>query len=114
MWFLFITVTITTQQNNVKVCSGGEAVLTCVLSGKSITRGQITTAEWHIKGIENNTFLLVSRTPRHNINTTIFDGKLFDILTVTNVSHEDEGSLYRCVVPNKVTSKIVSITVEGE
>ena len=113
MWFLFITVTITTQQNNVKVCSRGDAVLTCILSGQSITRGQITTAEWHIKRIENNTFLLASRIPRHNINTTIVDGKLFDMLTVTNVSDEDEG-LYRCVVPNKVTSKIVSITVEGE
>jgi len=110
---LYPSVAITTQPSNVTVCSGGVAVFTCVLSGPSITAEEVTTAGWHIKGIQSGYFLLVSRRSRHTVNTTVIDGMLFDTLTITNVSHEDEGSQYRCVTTHEVISNVVSITITG-
>jgi len=105
-------VTIIDQPSNVTVCSGGNAVFTCVLAGPSVTTGAITTAGWHIKG--SQFFLSISRKDRHTSTTATIDGKLFDTLTVINVSHEDDSSLYQCVVTSEVASNIVSITVTGK
>ena len=102
---------ITTQPSNVTVCTGGDAVFTCILTGPSITTGDITTAGWQRKG--SNFFLSVSGRHRHIINPTITNDTLTDTLTVTNVSHEDDGVPYRCMVTNRLTSSDVWITVIG-
>jgi len=112
MLFPFVLVTIGDQPSNETVCTGGDAVFTCVLAGLSITLRRITSAAWHIK--KGGPFLSVSGRPRHNVTTAFIDNMLFDTLTVTNVSQEDEDSLYLCMVTSEVTSDIVSITVTGK
>lgn len=105
------TVTITTQPSNVTVCIGGEAEFTCVLTGPSITTEDITTAGWQRKG--SNYFLPVSGRKRHITIPTTIDDTLNDTLIVSNVSRDDDGALYRCMVTDRLTSNIVAITVTG-
>ena len=86
-------------------------MFTCVLTGTSIIKEDITAAGWQIK--RSSFFLSVSGRHRHIISTTVNNDTLIGTLTVTNVSREDDGVPYRCMVTNRLTSNNVSITVIG-
>ena len=100
---------------NVTVCltQSTTASFTCV-----VDRGgrAIFSTGWHI--LSEGQYVLVpdSGKPCHMISRSIDeDGDIItDILTVTNVSVNDNGTLYRCQPLINVTSISATLTVLGE
>ena len=104
-------VTITTQPTNVTVCltESTTATFTCV-----VDRGDtgITTANWQI--LDGGTFIPVFGRDRHMNDPSITGDTLTDTLTVTDVSVNDNGALYRCRPLGNVFSNNATLTVIGE
>ena len=109
---LLNTVIIKTQPSNVTVCSGGEAVFSCVISGPSIVSNIVTTADWQIM-IINLGFVSVLKRDRHVLHQEVKHDTLIERLTITNVSKADGGSLYQCMVTESLVSRTVTILVAG-
>ena len=105
-------VSITTQPMNVTVCltQSATANFTCVVNTQGITG--IFTAGWQI--LDGGRYRSVVGRPHHMTNHIINNDIITDTLTVTNVSVNDNGALYRCEPEDGVTSMIVTITVLGE
>ena len=106
-------VNITTQPMNVTVCltQSTTATFTCVVDRGGVN---IFNAGWHI--LEGGIYVSIppNRRPRHMTNDTINGNIITDTLTVTNVSVDDNGALYRCQPSGGVPSMTVTITVLGE
>ena len=96
---------------NVTVCltQTTTASFTCVVDRRGIG---VFTAGWHI--LERGSFVSVISRPRHTTDDSENGGIVTDTLTVTNVSVNDNGALYRCQPFGAVTSMNVTITVLGE
>ena len=106
------TVTIIKQPNNVTVCSGGEAVFSCVISGPYIASNIITAADWQIM-TKKFGFVSVLKRDRHILYQKVKYDTLIERLIITNVSKADSGSLYRCMVTESVVSRTVTILLAG-
>ena len=117
LWFEFhilVTVKIVTQPSNVTVCNGGEADFSCVISGPGVARNFITTAEWQIMLTDLGGFVSVLNRGRHVTHQTIRNDTLTVTLIITNVSFNDSGVLYRCMVTESVISTSVSVFLSGK
>ena len=103
--------TITTQPTNVTVCltESTTANFTCVVDRGSTS---ITTANWQI--LEGGIFIPVFSRPRHMSDPSVTGNRVTDTLTVTNVSVNDNGALYRCEPLSNVFSNNATLTVLGE
>ena len=104
-------VVITTQPMNVTVCltQSTTATFTCVVDRGGVP---ITNAAWHI--LAGGRYLSVSGRSRHMIDHSRNGDIITDTLTVTDVSVNDNGALYRCEPDVGETSRSVTITVLGE
>ena len=85
------------------------ASFTCVVDRGGI---DITTAYWHI--LAGGVYVPIGVRERHMANPTRNGDILTDTLTVTNVSVNDNGALYRCEPIRDVISIPVTITTLGE
>ena len=98
---------------NVTVCLTQDttATFTCVVDRGSTS---IFNAGWHI--LEGGLFIPIPVTGRHrHMSNVIRNGDIItDALTVTNVSVNDNGALYRCEPTRVITSISVTIIVVGE
>ena len=98
---------------NVTVCLTltTTASFTCVVDGGGLG---IFTAGWHI--LEGGVYVSIPQTgrPRHMTNAIRNGDIITDTLTVTNVSVDDNGALYRCQPSGGVPSMNVTITVLGK
>ena len=97
---------------NVTVCltQSTTATFTCVVDRRGVG---IFTAGWHI--LDRGVYVPVTNRPRHMTNASVtIDGIITDTLTVTNVSVEDNGTLYQCQPVGGMPSITVTITVLGE
>ena len=104
-------VVITAQPVNDIVCltQNKTASFTCVVDGGG---AGISSAGWHI--LVGGVYILVVGRERHTINP-IRDGDIItDTLTVTNVSMNDNGALYRCQPFSNVISMSATLIVLGE
>ena len=102
---------ITTQPMNVTVCltQSTTARFTCMVDRGGVG---ISSAGWHIL-LDGGIYVSVAGRPHHMTNA-IRDGDIIaDTLTVTNVSVDDNGTLYRCEPFGDVTSMSVIIKVLG-
>jgi len=106
------TVTIIKQPSNVTVCSGGEAVFSCVIRGPSIASNIITTADWQIM-IRKLVFVSVLKRNHHILHKKVEHDTVIERLTITNVSKADNGSQYQCMVTESVVSRTVTILLAG-
>ena len=106
-------VNIATQPMNVTICltQNPTATFTCVVDKGGTS---ITNAGWHI--LDGDLFIPIPVTGRDRYMTNaIRNGDMItDTLTVTDVSVNDSGALYRCEPTRVVSSIIVTITVVGE
>ena len=108
-------VVITTQPMNVTVCltQSTTASFTCV-----VDRGgrAIFSAGWHI--LDRGEYVPVpdSGRPRHMVSRSLDEDTdtITDTLTVTDVSLDDNVTLYRCEPTRDVTSVNANIIVLGE
>ena len=111
MFHIINVETITTHPTNVTVCltENTTATFTCV-----VDRGGtgITTANWHI--LVGGRFIPTLGRDRHMSGSSVTGDTLTDTLTVTNVSVNDNGTLYRCEPSRTVFSNNVTLTVLGE
>ena len=105
-------VVITTQPMNDTVCltQSRTASFTCVVDRRGI--GGIISAGWYI--LDDGVYQSVFQRPHHMSNSMRNGDIITDILTVTNVSVDDNGTLYQCQPYDHVTSMNVTITVLGE
>ena len=105
-------VVITTQPMNDTVCltQSRTASFTCVVDRRSV--GGIISAGWQI--LDDGVYQSVFQRPYHMSNPMRNGDIITDTLTVTNVSVDDNGTLYRCQPYDNVTSMNVTITVLGE
>ena len=104
-------VVIITQPMNVTVCltQSTTASFTCVVDRGGLS---ITNAEWHL--LTSRGYRSVIGRSRHMVDPVTNNDTITDILTVTDVSMNDNGVLYRCEPDNNVTSRSVTVTVLGE
>ena len=86
------------------------ASFTCVVDRSGI--GGIISAGWQM--LDDGVYQSVFQRPRHISNPMRNGDIITDTLTVTNVSVDDNGALYRCQPYDNVTSMNVTITVLGE
>ena len=102
---------ITTQPMDVTVCltQSTTASFTCVIDRGGVG---ITTARWEI--LDGGEFLSVVGRDHHMVDPNRNGDILTDTLTVTNVSVNDNGALYRCEPRDNVVSMNATITVVGE
>ena len=102
---------VTTQPINDTVCltQNTTASFTCVVDRG--TTSQITNAGWHI--LTEGEYIGILGRPRHTSNPTLDGNIITDTLTVTNVSVNDNGALYRCEPTRNVISMPVTLTVLG-
>ena len=103
-------VVIITQPTDDTVCltQSATATFTCVVDRGDVG---ITNAGWHI--LDGGVYVDIGGRPRH-IDSTSRNGDIItDRLTITNVSVNDNGALYRCEPLSDVTSIPVTITVLG-
>ena len=96
------------------MCIGGEADFSCVISGPGVARNFITTAEWQIMLIDLGGFVSVLNRDRHVTHQMIRNDTLTVTLVISNVSINDDGALYRCMVTESVISASVSIFLSGK
>ena len=113
--YIINVVVFTTQPMDVTVCltQSTTATFTCVVDRGGIA---IFTAGWHT--LESGRYVLVpdNGKPRHMVNRSVDvnEDTITDILIVTDVSVNDNGTLYRCQPLNDEISMPVTITVLGE
>ena len=102
---------ITTQPINVTVCltQSTTASFTCVVEDQENTG--ITSAQWHI--LVGEYYLSIGGRHRHMSNPARNGDIITDTLTITDVSVNDDGVLYRCEPVDDVTSMNVTLTVLG-
>ena len=114
-FYIINVVAIMTQPMNDTVCltQNTTASSTCV-----VDRGgeeDIFSAGWHI--LTGGRYVLVpdSGRPRHMVSRSLDEDTdtITDTLTVTDVSVNDNGALYRCEPTRDVISMNVTITVLG-
>ena len=111
MFHIINAVNITTQPTNVTVCltESTTATFTCVVDRGEI---DINSAGWHI--LVGGVFVSTFGRDRH-MSVPIVTGDTFtDTLTVTDVSVNDNGALYRCQPFGNVFSNNATLTVLGE
>ena len=111
MFHIINVVTITTHPTNVTVCltESTTATFTCVVDRGSTS---ITAASWQI--LDGGIFIPIFERPYHMIDATINGSIIIDTLTVTDVSVNDNGVLYRCKPLGNVYSNNATLTVLGE
>ena len=111
MFHIINVVNITTHPTNVTVCltESKTATFTCVVDRGSTS---ITNANWHI--LVGGAFISISGRPRHMDDHSVTGNTVTDTLTVTDVSVNDNGVLYRCEPFGNVLSNIATLTVLGE
>ena len=111
MFHIINVVTITTQPINATVCltESTTATFTCVVDGGGTG---ITSAGWDI--LFRGTFISISGRDHHMSDSSVTGDTVTDTLTVTNVSVNDNGALYRCEPFGNVFSNIATLTVLGE
>ena len=111
MFHIINVVTITTHPTNVTVCltESTTATFTCVVDRGSTS---ITTANWQI--LFGGTFIPVFGRDRHMSDPSVNGNTVTDALTVTDVSVNDNGALYRCKPFGDVFSNNATLTVLGE
>ena len=109
---LLYTATITTPPSDVTVCTGGVAVITCVVD-RNETGDNVM---WQL--IRMNNGLAVTISQRGNnfffINTTLSGDILTSTLTITGATDSNAlgTNLYRCVVPDSdVMSRNATINI---
>ena len=85
------------------------ASFTCVVDTGGIG---ISSAGWYI--LVEGTYVPIISRDRHIIDTNRNGNTITDTLTVTNVSVNDSGALYRCEPFGNVISMPVTITTLGE
>ena len=85
------------------------ASYTCVVDRG--VRG-ITSGGWHI--LDDGAFILINGRPHHMSNPMLNGSIITDTLTITNVSVNDNGALYRCQPFGSVSSMNVTLIVLGE
>ena len=105
-------VNITTQPMDDTVCLTQQdmtASFTCVVNRGGVG---ISSAGWHI--LDGGAYVLVVGRERHMVNPMRNGDIITDTLTVTNVSVNDNGSLYRCQPFGGVNSMSVTLIVAGE
>ena len=111
MFHIINVVTITTHPTNVTVCltESTTATFTCV-----VDRGDtgITTANWHI--LDGEIFIPTLGRDRHMSDSSVTGDTVTDTVTVTNVSVNDNGALYRCQPLSNVISNNATLTILGE
>ena len=111
MFHIINVVTITTCPTNVTVCltESTTATFTCVADRGSTS---ITNGGWNI--LSRGTFISVTGRDRHVDDPSVTGNTVTDTLTITNVSVNDNGALYRCEPFGNVFSNIATLTVLGE
>ena len=112
MFHIINVVTITTQPTNDTVCltQSTTATFTCVVDRRGI---DITNADWRI--LVGGAFLSVDGRARHMDDPIVLtNDTITDILTVFNVSVNDNGAQYRCEPFGDVISDVATLTVLGE
>ena len=111
MFHIINVVTITTHPTNVTVCltESTTATFTCVADRGSTS---ITTANWHI--LDGEIFISIAGRDRHMDDHSVTGNTVTDTLTVTDVSVNDNGALYRCQPLSNVFSNNATLTVLGE
>ena len=95
------------------MCSGGEAVFSCVIRGPSIASNIITTADWQIMIRKLGFVSVLERDHHHILHKEVKHDTLIERLTITNVSKADNGSQYQCMVTESVVSRTVTILLAG-
>ena len=86
------------------------ASFTCVVYRRGTS--DTISAGWQI--LDDGVYQSVFQRPRHTSNPIRNGDIITDTLTITNVSVDDNGTLYRCQPYDNVTSMNVTITVLGE
>ena len=111
MFHIINVVTITTQPTNVTVClmESTTATFTCVVDRGGLP---IFSAEWYI--LDGGQFYPTRGRDRHMSDSITTGDTVTDTLTVTNVSVNDNGALYRCEPFGNVFSNNATLTVLGE
>ena len=84
------------------------ASFTCVVDRGGVG---ITSAQWHI--LVGEYYLSIGGRPHHMSNPTRNGDIITDTLTITDVSMNDDGALYRCEPDISVISMLVTLTVLG-
>ena len=111
MFHIINVVIITTQPTNDTVCltESTTATFTCVVDRGGLP---ITSVGWHI--LVGGVFVSTLGRERHMSDPSITGDTVTDTLTVTNVSVNDNGALYRCEPFGNVFSNNATLTVLGE
>ena len=111
MFHIINVVTITTHPTNVTVCltESRTATFTCVVDRGGIG---IANAGWHI--LDGEIFVSTLGRDRHMSAHSVTGNTVTDTLTVSNVSVNDNGALYRCEPTRDVISNNATLTVIGE
>ena len=86
------------------------ASFTCVVDKGGV---DISSAGWHIL-LDGGVYVSVAGRQRHMVNTLMEGDTITDTLTVTDVSVDDNGTLYRCEPFGDVTSMSATLIVLGE
>ena len=110
--YLLVTVEFITHPSNLTVCSGGVAVFTCEVNRNGFP---ITAAVWQIFR-QNHSFVSVSNLQFHSMTNTLQVDKdtLTSRLTVTNITSNNNGSIYRCFITKNATSYTAQLAVAGK
>ena len=105
-------VVITTQPGNDTVCftQNRTASFTCVVDRGGV---DISSGGWHIL-LDGGVYVSVVGRERHMVNPIRDEDIITDTLTITDVSVNDSGALYRCEPTRDVISMPATLIVLGE
>ena len=93
---------------NTKICEGSNAVLSCVIFDNS-TNNAADTTSWF-----TNDNTLVAAVSSNMINNTCDGDVVTSVLTIENVSLNDNGNGYFCFPSFPIVSNVGVISVAGE
>ena len=103
-----VVIIIQPKDDTVCLTQSATATFTCVVDRGGVG---ITSAGWNI--LDGGVYVHIGGRPRHMDSPTRNGDIITDTLTVTNVSVDDNGALYRCEPLSDVISMPVTITVLG-
>ena len=106
--FIFILLDIIQHPTNDTFCAGSNALLNCVVFDNS-TKSVANTTGWFI-----NTNLPAAVSDSYMINNTRDGDVVTSVLTIENVSLNDNGTGYFCVTAYDIDSYIGVISVAGK
>ena len=109
----FPDVHITVQPTDVHVCSGSDAIFSCII--RRPNDQEYTTVGWQILNKDGD-FVSVENRDRHTITETHGnETELTEMLQISNVTASDNGTWYRCnPITGIVMSNNVSLNVAGK